>query len=149
MKQAIGEGSWVGQGGQVSAGNDEDVRVEAVACNASLKFEREEPIACRCDDTQRELRPPVKAARLAEHRVRLLTWVHRACLQNLPGHVMQEIRLRVELRAVAAGGRGGRARMDCAGVLPTNPGRARRAGGSSHSRTRAYGSRPARRPAGR
>ena len=62
--------------------------LEACTGNAPLKFQGEEPILRRSDDTRRYSGPAAEFAGLAENEFRFVALVRRSCPQDLLGQVM-------------------------------------------------------------
>lgn len=76
------------------------IRAQSLPCNAPLKAQRKESIACRGDHVDRHAWPVFEFTGLPENRVSLLTILRRSAQERL-WNIVQEVRLQVEFDAIA------------------------------------------------
>src|SRR5215471_5961106 len=106
-------------------------RMQTLHSNAPLEVDREEPVIPTGDHVNGNIGPSFEPAGLAEHRVRLRSFISFALLDNRWRHVVQEVGGHVELRAITPALRG---RLSCGrrpGVSPPFP---RRLAGNGYHR---------------
>jgi len=95
----------------VAAGDFFHLEAEALSRDALLEFDREEAIVATGDDVDGDLRPLREGADVLEDALGLGALVRAGFAEEIFGHVVEEVRLHVEVGGVAACFRGFRSRF--------------------------------------